>query len=254
MKNLLSWLGTFIGLYFAADNYVVPVMRWGLYHRVVGSGFFWIIPFLEHTLPPVKTSLYVGNFTFVDVPSKDNILFTIRMTVLFSFQPTSAHPDAAAVLVKGGSDLLSSIVNDYASDGLRRLTAQFKAEELSGKPAILSIKRNLASLLRLQLAPLGIIPLRQDGLLIKEVIAPEKFKRAMVEARRIEAIVRAIAQYPTPHLVEQALRAEFISDVDQIDNLTLLSGTHPPETLALPYLPQLQQLPKPNGRSGQNGH
>ena len=76
MKRLCSFLGRLVGIHFAPDNHVVPVLRLEQYDCVKGPGFFWIMPLLERTLPAVKTSLYVGNFYFEEVLSKDNIPFS----------------------------------------------------------------------------------------------------------------------------------------------------------------------------------
>ena len=113
MERIISTLGRPFGLRFAPDNHVVPVLRWGQYHRVEGPGFFWIVSPFERTLPPVKTSLHVGNFVFEEVLSGENIPLRIHLTVLFTFNPASAPKSPAAVLVRGGDQLLH-ILNAHA--------------------------------------------------------------------------------------------------------------------------------------------
>jgi regulator of protease activity HflC (stomatin/prohibitin superfamily) len=102
MKKLLWAIANLFGLYFAPDNYVIPVLRFGRYRRVGGPGFVWTWPVIEQTLPPLKTSLYVGNFVFEEVLSQDNIPFKVHVTVLFIFDPDSAVKNAAAQLVRAG--------------------------------------------------------------------------------------------------------------------------------------------------------
>jgi|GEM_PF-4860577 len=254
MKRLIAMLGRMIGIYFTPDNYATPVLRLGRYHQVKKPGFCWIIPFFEQALPPVKISIYVGNFVFNEVLSKDNIPFQINLTVLFTFNPTSALKSAAAELVRGGDGLMQIIVKDYANQGLRRLAARYIAEDLGSTPVMSSIERNLTRLLTAEMRPLGIAPLKNDGLLIKEIYAPDKFKRAVLSARRIEDMLRALTAFPIPAtLTEQAIRAAFMTNLEDFENnpMLILSSLSSAETSQLPMMVEGQKVA---GRNGYNGH
>ena len=226
MRRFISFLGRLVGVHFSPDNHVTPVLRLGRYHRVRGPGFFWIIPLLERTLPPVKTSLYVGNFFFEEVLSRDNIPFSIQMTVLFTFNPASANKNAAAVLVRGGERLLHIIVRDYTNQGLRRLTTRFMAEGLNYDTTMSGIEQDLARFLRATLVDLGLAPLKTGGVLIKETVAPDKFKRAMFDVRHDEAILEVLRAYPLPALLQglnQVLLANSLKDLT--GDVTLIMGS-----------------------------
>ncbi|GIK41147.1 MAG: hypothetical protein BroJett011_49800 [Chloroflexota bacterium] len=254
MKHLFAMLGRMLGLHFAPDNHVIPVLRLGRYHHVKEPGFFWIWPLVEQALPPVKTGLHVGNFTFDEVLSKDNIPFKIHLTVLFNFNPASAVRNAAAQLVKGGDDLLQIIVKDYTNQFLRRLASRYEAEELSSSPAMAAIEWHLTRLLSIQMRPLGLAPLKNGGILIKETIAPEKFKRAILQARRLMAISQSLASFPIPGLAEKAIQAGFVTGLEDFEgDLTLWSGGSPLETGLAPHLTDLTRLPHQNGHAKQNG-
>jgi hypothetical protein len=202
MKGLIAMLGRIVGIYFAPDNYVIPILRWERYHRVEGPGFFWIIPLVERTLPAVKTSLYVGNFVFEEVPSKDNILFRVQLTVLFTFNPAAALKSAAAQLVQGGNHLLQLIVQDYTNQSLRRLASRFEAEKLCAEETMATIEQALAKSLTAEMRPLGLAPLATGGILIKETVPPEKFKQTMLDVRHSEVILEFLRCYPVPELVQ----------------------------------------------------
>lgn len=255
MKWLMRILGSLVGIHFAPDNHVVPVLRLGRYHRVKGPGFFWINPLIERALPPVKTSIHVGNFVFEEVLSKDNIPFSIKMTVLFTFDPAAAVKSAAAVLVRAGDDLLQIIVKDYTNQGLRRLVAKFDAEELCGQIAMSTIERNLARFLAAEMRALGLAPLKRGGVLIKETIAPEKFKRGLLNAKRLEAILQALTRYPVGDLIQQAIQAGFVTGLEDLEsNLTLLSTLSPLENVYPPYLRDIHKIATvQNGRNTRNG-
>jgi hypothetical protein len=204
IKQLLQFLGRLVGLYFTPDNHVTPVLRLGRYRRVLQPGFSRIIPLLERTLPPVKTSLYVGNFSFEEVLSRDNIPFKIYTTVLFTFNPDSAIKDAAAQLVRGGSGLLEVIVRDFTNRRLRRLISASDAEALSNDEVIARIEEDLVHDLEEEMSILGLKPIaaRHGGVMIKEIIAPENFKRTMLDVKHDEAILEVLRSYPVPELVQ----------------------------------------------------
>lgn len=203
MKGMFSFLGRLIGVHFAPDNHVVPVLRLEQFNRVEGSGFFPIIPLLERTLPPVKTSLYIGNFFFEEVLTRDNIPFSIQLTILFTFDPRSARKEAAAMLVRRDENALKLIVKDYTSQGIRRLVSRFRAEDMSREATMSGIRRDLAHLLKGELHALGIAPLPSGGVLLKETVPAEAFRKTMLDAKHDEAILDALGKCPTPELIPQ---------------------------------------------------
>lgn len=246
MKRLISALGRAIGIHFAPDNHVIPVLRLERFNRVEGPGYFWIIPIIERTLASMNTGIRVTNFAFAEVLSRDNIPFSVHLTVLFALDPTLPTREVTAQLVRVSDDGLRSIVQDYTSQGLRRLASRFIAEELCGESAISSIERDLTHYLRAELRILGLVPLRSSGVLIKETIAPDKFKLTMLNVKRHEATLRMLGRYREMSLIEQAIRAQFLTGLeDREGNLTLLS---PLDTMFLPYVLNTQKVPDRNGR------
>jgi regulator of protease activity HflC (stomatin/prohibitin superfamily) len=217
-------LGKTIGMRFTPDSHVTPILRWGRFDRVEGPGHFWLIPFLEETLPIITIGLQVGNFTFDEVLSQDNIPFTLNLTVLFQFDPNLPPPGVLAQIVRLSGPALHAIVKDYASQGLRRLVSAFDATTLCGNTVMSGIERDLSNFLRAQLRILGLVPLRQGGVLIKETIAPDKFKQTMLIAKQHQATLQMLANY-RQELIEQAIRVEFITGLEEHKgHLTLFSS------------------------------
>lgn len=206
MKKFISFVGQLIGLHFAPDNHVVPILHLEQYDRVEKPGFFWIIPGVERTLPAVKTSIYVGNFYFEEVLSQDNLPLTIQMTVLFTFQPAQAFKDAAAVLVRADEGLLKTIVQDYTSQGIRRLALRHTAKELCNDATLVQIERDLTHFLKAEMRDLGIAPLKTGGLLLKEIYLPDKLKQAILDVKQDEAILDVLHDHPIPDMVEKYIR------------------------------------------------
>ncbi|MCB0208474.1 MAG: SPFH domain-containing protein [Anaerolineae bacterium] len=201
MMRVLLWFLRLFGFIFTPDNHITPVMRWGQYKRTIAPGLRWIMPVVERALAPVKTSIYVGNFYFEEVLSHDNIPYKVQMTVLFTFDPNKAVKPAAAQLVKAGETVLQTIVRDYTNQGLRRLAAQYGAECLSGHVTMTLMEKNLAAYLTSTLRPLGLAPLKRDGILIKELIAPPEFKHTIFDVKHDESILEVLRSYPVPELV-----------------------------------------------------
>ena len=242
MKRLLGKIGRFFGIYFAPDNHLVPVLRLGRFHRLETPGFFPVIPLIEEALPPVNFGVQVGDFMFEDVLSQDNIPFTIRMTVLFKFDAREALPDVAAQLVQVEPYVLQNIVRDYANQGLRRIASTFRAEELSGAFARQEIEKNLTRYLKGQRKILGLFPV-DDGLLVKEITAPNKFNQSMVNVKGLGATMRELGRYRDITLMELGTRAAFLNALgDREGDLTFM----PPLTVVTG---DDQSLNHPNGRT-----
>jgi hypothetical protein len=211
--RLITRIGRLFGIGFAPDNHVAPIVRFERYRRVAGPGHFLFWPFLERPLESVNVGLRVGNFAFQDVLSKDNIPFVFQMTILYKFDPGDTQPEIAAQLVRAPVDLLHLIVKDYASQGLRRLASTFKSDEIPHAFARAVIERDLSRFLIGQLAVLGISPLKEGGLLVKEIVPPEKFKQSMVNVRGLEATMRELVAYRSPALMEWGTLATFLTNL-----------------------------------------
>ncbi|MCP4428450.1 MAG: SPFH domain-containing protein [Chloroflexi bacterium] len=225
MKRFIQFIGKALGIRFAPDNHVVPVLRLERFDRIEGSGYFWIKPFIEATLAPVSVGMKIGAYTFEEVLSQDNISFTVNLTVLFRFDPNLPPDQVLAQVVRLPAATLHNIVKDYASQGLRRLVSGFSAETLICETAMTHIERDLTNYLRAQLRVLGLVPLRKGGVLIKETIAPEKFKQTMLAVKQHQATLQALGAQPDENLIEQAIRAQFLTGLEgHGGNLTLWSS------------------------------
>jgi len=239
MKHVLSFLGKSIGIHFAPDNHVVPVLRLEQYHRVEGPGFFWIKPLLERTLSPIKTSLYVGNYSFAEVLSQDNIPFDIQVSILFTFNPRSTTKTTAAMLVRSDEATLKLIVKEYANQHLRRLISRFRAEQLNRDTTLSGVEYDLAKWLKTELAALGIAPLPSGGVLIKETSPPEQFKRTMLDVNHDRALLKLLSSQHVPDLAQQLYQVIFANSLkERSGDLVVMSS---PE--------QLKQFPQAKQKS-----
>jgi hypothetical protein len=227
--HLIRGLGWPFGLRFARDNQVVPIVRLGRLKRVRGPGFFWIIPFVEGTLKPISTAAHVEKFMFDKVVSQDNIPFDFRLTAIFEFRPELVAPTILARFVHlSETDLvtrLRSIVHDFTSEGLRALAVKFKAEELRNDKTRFIIKRNLIKYLSSNLRSLGLVPVKDVGIIIRAIDGDQRFERTMLDVEQHEAILQILSQYKdNPELIDDAVRTEMLACLANLKgNLTLLS-------------------------------
>ncbi len=87
---------------------------------------------------------------------------------------------------------------------------------------------------------LGLAPLaaQDGGVMIKEIIAPEKFKRTMLDVKHNEAILEVLRSYPVPELVHLLNQVIFANSLqDHSGELALMMGS--PEGMhLLPWLSQ----------------
>ncbi|UCG12894.1 MAG: hypothetical protein JSU72_20910, partial [Deltaproteobacteria bacterium] len=92
------------------------------------------------------------------------------------------------------------------------------------------------------------------------MVAPEKFKRAMLDARRdvirarrLEAFLKVLASYPVEHLIRQAIQAGFVTGLEDLESsdLTLLSTLSPLEETPLPFTFDSHKIPVRSGKNGQ---
>ncbi|MCK6630099.1 MAG: SPFH domain-containing protein [Anaerolineae bacterium] len=238
MKRLWTISRKVLSLEFTPDNHSTPVLRWGRYHHALKPGFNWVIPIIEQALPPLKTGLYVGNFAFEEVLSRDNIPFKIKMTVMFSFNPWTIDKSVAAQLMRGGESLLRTIAHEFANRRLRRLVAAYGAEELSRHEIVTAIETSLNGDLTQEMRGLGLKPLpnEESGVMLKEIVAPDTFKRTMMEVKHNEAILDILSSYPVPELVQLLIQLIFANNLkDQPNAVSLMMAG--PHGLPLPYLP-----------------
>jgi hypothetical protein len=120
---------------------------------------------------------------------------------------------------------LRSIVHDLTSEGLRALAVKFKAEELRNDKTRFIIKRNLIQHLSSSLRSLGLVPVKDVGIIIRAIDSDQRFERTMLDVEQHEAILRLLSHYKdNPELIDEAVRAEMLACLTNLKgNLTLLS-------------------------------
>lgn len=218
---LIRFLGWPFGLRFAPYNYVKPVLGWGRFRRW-GRGFFWINPLVEQTQPCIDTGMRKKSLAFSRVVTQDNIPFEFYLTIFFAFQPDSQVPrrELADRLIHLSEEnklepALHSLIEDHVSERLRGFISMIKAEDVCHDATRAHIKHDLIHYLRVLLHNLG-ATLIGEGVLVREIIAPEKFQRTMLDAEQHEVILRTLNAYKNqPELIDKAVEAEFLDSLEE---------------------------------------
>jgi regulator of protease activity HflC (stomatin/prohibitin superfamily) len=222
MKKILISLGKLIGIHFVKENYVAPVFRLGMYHRVCGPGFFWVIPVLERVGEPVKSGI---RFTSLSVPgalSKDSIPIDINLKIFFRFDPEQTQRKIAAQLVRVLPHVLTDIAKDYADSFLRQVVANFSAQDICSGKVVTRVQKLLTRTLAEKLAFLGYVIDPGSGVLINAITAAPEFRKAMLDANRYEVTLRVLNAYQAAD-VDQALYAELVNGLAKGDGTMFLS-------------------------------
>jgi regulator of protease activity HflC (stomatin/prohibitin superfamily) len=216
MKKILVSLGKLIGIYFVEENYVAPVFRFGMYRRVCGPGFFLAIPILENVGQPVKSGIHFTSLKVSGALSSDSIPIDIELQILFRFDPEQTQHRIAAQLVRVPEYVLTDIAEDYADSFLRRVVANFTAEDICSGKAVVRIQRQLSHILADRLGFLGYVVGLDSGVLIKGITASPKFQQTMLDAKRYEVTLRVLNAYQAAD-VDQALFAELVNGLAKGD-------------------------------------
>jgi regulator of protease activity HflC (stomatin/prohibitin superfamily) len=193
--KLLIRLGNAVGIHFVPENYVVAVMRLGMYHRLGGPGFIWRIPLIECVTPPIKIGIRFLPLAIKRTLTKDAISIDVGLTILYSFDPSLPKRPIAAQLVRCAPDLLEGIVVDKVDNCLRRIVARFEAKQLYEGGTIAQIQHELTRSLIVELRPLGLSPARNGGVMIKEVNLPKDLLQTILEAKRHELTLEVLKKY-----------------------------------------------------------
>lgn len=212
MNKVLSSLAKLIGVHFVPANYVAPVFRLGTYNRVCGPGFFWVIPILESVGQPIKSGF---RFTSLKVPgalSKDGIPIDIDLEVFFRFDPERTQRQIAEQLVRAPEHVLTDIAKSYADSFMRRVVANFAAEDICTGKAVNLIQAQLSHILADRLEFLGYVINLDSGVLIKAITASPEFQQTMLDAKRYEVILRVLSAYEAAD-VDRALFAELVNSL-----------------------------------------
>jgi hypothetical protein len=116
-----------------------------------------------------------------------------------------------------------SAVQNHTEHDLRRQVARYEADVLYRGNTLANLEKELVRLLHSRLNMMGITPL-DNGVFIKETLAPAKFRESRLLARQYQDTLRALGGQEIA-LIEQAIRAGLVAGLEKHQGqITLFSG------------------------------
>lgn len=230
MNHFIQKVRQKAGFYFVPEHHLAPVMRWSRFHRWEDTGQFHYWPVAEEVLPLVSLGMRIGRFQFKEVVTRDHIPFAFQVVVRYAFDPRQAVSAAQAALAQVSAQALQTTVEDRAEQALRRKVSSYRSEEVAGQAAVMQMERDIGRYVHNYLRPMG-ITVGRDGVIVKEVIAPEQFTQAMLQVRQHRVMMRAFREQRDKAVIEQALWADFLNRVNTNDQPITIT---PPRELEAP--------------------
>jgi len=225
MSKVLIFLAKLIGFHFVPENYKAAVMRFGMYNRICGPGFVWVAPLVEKVENLVGLGMRLMAFTVKQVISGDGVPLDFELTVRYRFDPDSTSRSIAAQLVRQPDHVLEGIVKDYADKSLRRIVAQYSAEDIYIGGPIADIEQGVSEGLTVQVRHLGLAPMAGNGVMTKEITPPEDFSKTILAAKEYEIILKVITAYQAADVDQALLVAEWVRNSKDTPPTSLSSLT-----------------------------
>ncbi len=154
---LLRWmlrLGKPFGVRFVPDLNVQVIYRMGQYAGVRGPGRFQYNQLAETLGPQIFIGAQRRDFTFDRMLSQDAVPMTVRLNVLYTYDPRRA-PEVAPALVRLPPETHVYLISLFAEWATRTAVNQRNSFELARANVLNVVESEIAGALRADIQPLG---------------------------------------------------------------------------------------------------
>ncbi len=154
---LLRWmlrLGKPFGVKFVPDLNVQVIYRMGQYAGVRGPGQFQYNHLAETLGPQIFIGAQRHDFAFERVLSQDAVPMSVRLNVLYNYDPRRA-PDVAPVLVSLPPETHIYLLGIFAEWATRTAVNQRNSFELARATVLNVVESEIAESLRADIKPIG---------------------------------------------------------------------------------------------------
>lgn len=211
-KPLSVKLMGFLGFRHVPDNHVQVIARHGRYHRAV-EGPFVRRRFLSETFgPQMRVGIRVVDQTYQNIISRDGNAHHIGVSVKVFFDLQKAEAFMATLVVQNGEQMIYNRVASLTELALRREVGRLDSTKLLQPeiPVLLekAIEKRLGKLSNMGISLLQI----EDGIVVKEILAPDRMRENRTEATNIEETISTFERLQGER-VKQALLAHLLRDV-----------------------------------------
>jgi len=223
--RLLQKVLKLFGFHFVPDNHVVPILRGGLYRRVEGPGYTFVLPLLEEVKDPIRTSIMGATHSFNEVRTREGIPLTVKLTVRYHFDPSVLSENMARVLLTIGPQpkTIAILLADLVEHELRRLVGLYGLNDIWQSHVRDKIEKELGERVAGQMRRLGVFLRDQDAVIIKDITTLPEVTQALQAAKRHQILLDVLHAYEEAD-VDQALVAELVSGLaDGNGHLSIMS-------------------------------
>ncbi len=154
---LLRWmlrLGRPFGMRFVPDLTVQVIYRMGQYAGVRGPGRFQYNQLAETLGPQIFIGAQRHDFVFDGMLSQDTVPMTVRLNLVYRYDPRRA-PDVAPALVRLPRETHLYLLGIFVEWATRTKVNQRNSFELARSPELNVVEADIAESLRADIQPLG---------------------------------------------------------------------------------------------------
>lgn len=223
--KVVKYFGSKLGYHFTPDNTVVPVLYLEQFSHFAGPGRFYTKPGVETTLPAITVGFRTGRYTLREVVSRDNICFEMDVVVRFLYDPREAVNNVVkSRIIHAPDSAWIALVEDKVGQVIRRNASMVPADKMCQASTLDRLERKAYPFLCQQLAALG-MSVAENGVIIGEVRAPQKFKQTMLQVRQHTEVIDALVKVKEhSEVIEQAIKAELMTSLEtHRGNVTIMS-------------------------------
>jgi hypothetical protein len=211
---LLRWmlrLGKPFGAKFVPDLTVQVIYRMGQYAGVRGPGQFRY----DHLAETLGPQIFIGgqrrDFTFDGMLSQDAVPMTVRLNVLYSYNPRRA-PDVAPALVRLPPETHIYLLGIFVEWATRSAVNQRNSFELARAPVLNLVESEIAASLRADIQPLGFEAPGARPVRVLQVQPPSSLTERQEQIAQRRAGILAGEEF-TANAYRRALITEFIEQL-----------------------------------------
>ncbi len=211
---LMRWLlrlGKPFGVEFVPDLNVRVIYRMGRYSGVRGPGRYRYNRWAEILGPQIFIGGQRRDFTFEGLLSQDAIPMTVRLNMLYTYDPRRA-PDIAPALVRLPRETHTYLVSIFTEWATRLAVNQRNSFELARHNTLSTIETEIAASLRTDMRPIGFEAPGERPVRVLQVQPPSQLTERQQQIAQRRADILAAEEY-SANAYRRALITEFIEQL-----------------------------------------
>ncbi len=209
--RLLLKYGKWFGAGFVPDNTLQVIYSNGLYAGVRGPGQFRYNRVTETLGPIISIAAQRRTLVFTEMLSEDNLPITVRLNILFNYDPRRA-PQFAKALVRSTPEVRLNLVTSFAERATRIAISQRNSMELPQAPVLAAMEEEITRALQTDLETLGFaFPTNRPVMVLQIQLPASLTSRHEQNAQRRAQILAGEEFHPADY--RRALITEFIESL-----------------------------------------